>query len=208
MRSFRVPRRNVLLAAQLIADGTETLISIAEQVGITPKALSSWRRKPAFMEVVTAYRNRIDKEVMATGIAVKANRIKALNQQFDRIEKVIAASAADPKTMMAPGGSTGLLAHDKKGVGAGLAAEVVDVYEFDAALAKARSDTLEQIAKERGGQFEDKPPAGTYNDNRKVIFNFPTASPELLAEVANAPTIDLPAGRPRLLTRPSDGAQR
>lgn len=46
------------------------------------------------------------------------------------------------------------------------------------------------------------------NDNRRVIFNFPVATPELLAEVANARTIDLPAARPRLLTRPSDGAQR
>jgi hypothetical protein len=197
-----------LLAARLVADGTETLISIAEQVGITTKALSSWRRKPAFMEVVIAYRNRIDKEVMATGIAVKANRIKALNRQFERIEKVIAARAADPETMMAPGGNTGLLAHDKKGVGAGPAAKVVDVYEFDAALAKARSDTLEQIAKEQGGQYDEKPPAGTVNDNRKVIFHFPVASPELLAEVANAPFADLPAARPRLLTRPSDWAQR
>jgi uncharacterized small protein (DUF1192 family) len=55
------------------------------------------------------------------------------------------------------------------------------------------------------GRLDGKPanPAGI--DNRKVIFNFPVASPELLAEVANAPTIDLPAARPRLLTRPSDG---
>jgi hypothetical protein len=46
-------------------------------------------------------------------------------------------------------------------------------------------------------------------DNRRVcIFNFPVASPELLAEVANAPTIDLPIPARRLLQRPSDGAQR
>jgi hypothetical protein len=59
-----VPRCKVLLAARLIAEGTETPIFIAEQVGITTRALSSWRRKPAFIEVVAAYRERIDKVVM------------------------------------------------------------------------------------------------------------------------------------------------
>lgn len=211
LRSFRTPRRNVLLAARLIADGTETLTSIAEQVGITPKALSSWRRKPAFMDVVDAYRRRIEAEVMNQGIAVKANRIKALNAQFERIEKVIAARAADPEIGDAPGGKSGLLAHDVKGVGAGPAAQVVDVFEFDSALDKARSDILQQIAKEQGGQFEDKKdpgPGGVFNHNRTVVFNFPVLSAEDLAAVENAPTIDLDIPRRRLLTRPSDGAQR
>jgi hypothetical protein len=73
-------------------------------------------------------------------------------------------------------------------------------------LSKQYLDTLEQAAKETGGQFEDQPDKrATANDNRKVIFNFPVATPELLAEVANARTIDLPAARPWLLTRPSDG---
>jgi hypothetical protein len=50
--------------------------------------------------------------------------------------------------------------------------------------------------------------SGEVNDNRKMtIFNFPVATPEMIAEVANARTIDLPAARPRLLTRPSDGKQ-
>jgi hypothetical protein len=46
------------------------------------------------------------------------------------------------------------------------------------------------------GRLDGKPanPAGV--DNRRVIFNFPVATPELLAEVANARTIDLPRGTP------------
>jgi hypothetical protein len=57
------------------------------------------------------------------------------------------------------------------------------------------------------GQLDGKPvdPGGV--DNRRVIFNFPVATPEMIAEVANARTIDLPTARPRLLTRPSDGKQ-
>lgn len=55
------------------------------------------------------------------------------------------------------------------------------------------------------GRLDGKPAGPGGVDNRKVIFHFPVASPELLAEVANAPFADLPAARPRLLTRPSDG---
>jgi hypothetical protein len=64
-----------------------------------------------------------------------------------------------------------------------------------------------QFRGEVTGELDRNKPGGL-NDNRKVIFHFPVASPELLAEVANAPFADLPAARPRLLTRPSDGAQR
>jgi hypothetical protein len=64
-----------------------------------------------------------------------------------------------------------------------------------------------QFRGEVTGELDRIKPGGL-NDNRKVIFNFPVATPELLAEVANARTIDLPAVRPRLLSRPSDGAQR
>jgi hypothetical protein len=55
------------------------------------------------------------------------------------------------------------------------------------------------------GSLDGKPAGPTGVDNRRVIFNFPVATPEMIAEVANARTIDLPAARPRLLTRPSDG---
>ena len=58
------------------------------------------------------------------------------------------------------------------------------------------------------GQLDGSKPQGpgAINDNRRLtVFNFPVAPPELLAEVANAVTIDLPTARPRLLTRPSDG---
>jgi hypothetical protein len=58
------------------------------------------------------------------------------------------------------------------------------------------------------GRLDGKPagPAGV--DNRKVIFNFPVLSPEALAAVENAPTMDLPTPARRPLERPSDGAQR
>lgn len=76
-------------------------------------------------------------------------------------------------------------------------------------LSKQYLDTLAQAAKEQGGQFEDKPPAGgTFNHNQTVVFSFPVLSAEDLAAVENAPTVDLPVPARRLLQRPSDGQQR
>ncbi len=208
LRNFRAPRHKVLMAAKMVAEGVHSNQDIAEVVGISVQAFWSWRTKRAFTDVVAAYRKRFDAITLNEDVASKAGRIAAHVRTFRRIEKVIEARAADPETMRTPGGNTGLLSHDIKSVGGGLAAQVVDVYEFDAALIKARTEALENIAKEQGGQYEDKPQGPQVTDNRKVIFNFPVATPELLAEVANARTIDLPAARPRLLTRPSDGAQR
>lgn len=55
----------------------------------------------------------------------------------------------------------------------------------------------------------DGDPSGPGGSNRTaVIFNFPVATQEQLDAVNNAPVIDLPPMAQRLLTRPSDGAQR
>jgi hypothetical protein len=67
-----VPRRKVLLAAWLIAD-------------VTTRALSSWRRKPAFMDVVAAYRERIDKEVVDSVRKLLAESKKKHDQRLRKL---------------------------------------------------------------------------------------------------------------------------
>jgi hypothetical protein len=197
-----------LSAAFSVAEDRLSDTAIAETCGVKRAALARWKKRPEFQQAVEMFKTEIAARVLTTGIAVKTNRIKALNTQFERIERVIAARAADPDMQKVPGGDTGTLAHDQKSIGSGLNAEVVDVYEFDAALDKARSNLLEQTAKEVGGAFEEKPGGPVITDARRITFNFPVLSPEDLAAVENAPYADLPAARPRLLIRPSDGAQR
>lgn len=73
-----VPRGKVLLAARLTAEGSMALEDIALEVGLTTQAFASWRRKPVFMEVVAAYRERINAEVMesARKLLAEAKRNK------------------------------------------------------------------------------------------------------------------------------------
>lgn len=208
LRNFRRPRRKVLLAARLVAEGNHKTSEVAELVGISEHTMRSWRLKPAFLAVVHAYRKRFDAEVQQVDIAGKNGRIAAHVQGFRRIERIIEKRAADPRMETAPGGDTGMLAVERVCIGGGEHGEFLDKFTFDAALDRQRTEKLELIAKEQGGQFEDKPAPGTVNDNRKVIFNFPVLSAEDLAAVESAPTIDLPVPARRLLQRPSDGAQR
>jgi hypothetical protein len=83
--------------------------------------------------------------------------------------------------------------------------------DLRAALAGVRELTklVELLARLTGRLGENKSSGGPGGvDNRKVIFNFPVASPEMIEAVENAVTIDLPTPARRLLQRPSDGQQR
>jgi hypothetical protein len=57
------------------------------------------------------------------------------------------------------------------------------------------------------GRLDGDPGAGGSN-RLGITINFPVMSAEQLEAVKNAPTIDLPPMARRLLSRPSDGAQR
>lgn len=64
------------------------------------------------------------------------------------MKRVIEARAE--KYADVPGGNTGLLVHNVKSIGAGVTAERVDLYEFDAALVKELREHERQIAEELG----------------------------------------------------------
>jgi len=90
-----------------------------------------------------------------------------------------------------------------------IAKKAEDAGDLKTALSGIRelSRIVELMAK-LTGRPDGKPAGPGGVDNRKVIFNFPIASPEMIAEVQNAPTADLDVIPRRLLQRPSDGAQR
>jgi hypothetical protein len=97
---------------------------------------------------------RISESLVAQSIAIKEARIKALNDRWLKLQQVIAERAVDPSMQGIAGGSTGLLAHDQKGVGAGPAAEVIDVYEVDCGVLKELREHEVQAAKELGQWVE------------------------------------------------------
>jgi hypothetical protein len=101
------------------------------------------------------------------------------------------------------GVAKGTLATNQKVAGSSHAGRTThsDAGDLRAALAGIRElvRITELLAKLTGQFYGNKPQdPGAINDNRRVtVYNFPVASPEMLAEVANARTIDLPAARPR-----------
>lgn len=140
-------------AAQLIADGQLSLGQIAEEVGVDRRTLWNWRQIPAFAARVEEHLDEFRDEVLRRGIAVRERRVKALNHRWNQMQALINARAEAMADV--PGGSTGLLAHDVKGIGKGADFERVDVYLFDAALLRELREHEKQAAQELG-QWTEK----------------------------------------------------
>lgn len=84
----------------------------------------------------------IEAELIGEGLARKALRIKALTDLFDKHLDLIQARASDPSMIEIPGGGTGLVVRDYKGI--------QPVYKFDAAVVREMRGLLDDIAREKG----------------------------------------------------------
>lgn len=93
--------------------------------------------------------------IVNLGIAEKQNRIDAYNDRWQRMRKVIGERAKDPEVQEVPGGKTGLIVHNVKGVGKGDDFQLIDLYEVDTGLLKELRAHEEQAAKELG-QWTEK----------------------------------------------------
>ena len=94
----------MMRAAMLIADGELTHDQIAAEVGTSRSTLSKWKRREDFMAEVKRYRAGIQDLVLHEGIALKMNRIRALDDLADRIEQIMTERAADPDIQTVLGG--------------------------------------------------------------------------------------------------------
>lgn len=140
-------------AASLLAEG-KTTSEIARELQVTYSAVHSWRKHPKFITLCDHHQKRFAESVLKEGIARKDVRINKLVLLAGKIERLIEARADEIGAAIA-GGDTGLLAHDQKSIGSGPFAQIVDVYEVDAALLREYRATIEQAAKEIGGHFDE-----------------------------------------------------
>lgn len=110
-------------------------------------------------------RIRYLQERMAAGV-VRAEirdrnaRVEALQDRWDRMKRVIAERAEDPRMQDVPGGTTGLLVERCKKIGNGEDAELVSEYEVDTGLLKEMRAHEEQAAKELGQWVEKQEVSG------------------------------------------------
>jgi len=143
------------LAAQMLVDGEFTLQQIAEKVGVTISSVWRWKQKPDFMAKVGQMREELRTKIRESGIAVRADRVRAKQDRWMRMRRVIEERAldamSDPEMMKVPGAATGLLVKQYKMVGKEKMVEVC----FDAALA-AEMRAIEKEAAQDLGQWEEK----------------------------------------------------
>ena len=141
-------------SAQLLADGKLTDQEIADRAGVARTTLWRWRKHPEFAAEVEGHLEAFRSEVRRRGIADRERRIKALNDRWNRLQRVMEERADDPSMANVAGGRTGLLVHNVKSVGFGETAQIVDLYEIDAALLKELREHEKQAAQELGQWVE------------------------------------------------------
>jgi hypothetical protein len=144
-----------LKAAELVARGTMTEEQIGEAVGFSARQFRRWKQHPEFMAKVEEFAREIEKAVLKEGIANRAERVRAMNDRWNRYRSIISERAASDEMQEIPGGKSGMLVHDVKMVGSRDGAERADIYSFDTGLAQSIL-ALEKQAAQEVGQWVEK----------------------------------------------------
>lgn len=142
-------------AARLLAEDALSDEQIAAECGVSRTALAKWKKKEVFAARVNAISEQYAERALKHGIARRERRLAILNGLHDKMLQVIEERAVDPEFADIPGGTTGLVTKNLKGIGKGEDFRVVEVYEVDTGTLKEIRGTQEQAAKELG-QWVDK----------------------------------------------------
>lgn len=141
-------------AALLLAEGNLTDAQVATKAGVSRSTIWSWKQVPEFAETIERHLEEFRQEVRRRGLACRDRRIRALNERWGQLQRIVEERANDPTMTDVPGGTTGLLLHHVKSVGAGEKAKVIDFYEVDAGLLKELRELEKQAAQELGQWVE------------------------------------------------------
>lgn len=158
-RDFRWDERTKK-AARLIAEGELLDHEVAATVGVHPSTIWRWKAIPQFARRVAKLSERIEAAIQGLPISVRVRRVKRLNDVMLKIEKVFAERANDKRLEHVPGGSTGLIVHNVKGVGKGEDFQLIDLYEVDVGSLRELREVMKQAAIETGQWAEKQDPGG------------------------------------------------
>lgn len=126
---------------------------IAERVGVTRDAITSWKLAPEFQARISEHVEAQREACMSEGIADRRNRVRRLGDTWERLQQVIRERAVELDGAAA-GGGTGLLVHQVKGIGKGESFRVVDEYAVDTGLLAELRQIEKQAAQELGQWVE------------------------------------------------------
>jgi transposase-like protein len=143
-------------AALLIAQDDLTIEEVADEVKVARNTLLGWRKHPDFAQRIGVERERIIAAIRKRGIAVPELRVKALQDRWRRMTRVIEERGVDPAMANIPGGSTGMLVRWVKSQKIGDKTEIIEEeFKFDAGLCAELRAHEKQAAQELG-QWSDK----------------------------------------------------
>jgi len=158
------------LAATMLAEGCWTRAQVALAAGVTANTIWNWMHKPAFAKAVEQVKQRYWEEAADIGMQRKTERARRLADRLDRIHRVIEERAAagssraesqaygidfDEDLAAAPGGGSGIVVHQKRQIGTGKNAEIIDEYVVDTATLHTEAALSKQLAQEIG-QWTEK----------------------------------------------------
>lgn len=137
-------------AAKLVAAGDLSYEEIAAECSIGRATVARWAKTPQFEARVKRLVDEYAKAVRRRGIAILERRVAALDDRWDRMKRLMDARSADPGMKGVPGGDTGIVVRDLKGIGKGDDFQVVETFAFDAALFREFREHEKQAAQELG----------------------------------------------------------
>jgi hypothetical protein len=142
-------------AAHLVAEDRLPDEEIANQAEVDRATLARWKTHPEFQTRVAEHVSAYRAAVRARGIAIVENRVAALQDRWERMQRVIHERAEEMEGEAA-GGGTGLLVRQYKTVGKGDAAREVEEYAVDTGLLRELREHEKQASQELGQWTEHK----------------------------------------------------
>lgn len=161
-------------AAKLVADDTLSNDQIAEHLDINQRTLTRWKQHPDFQARVQSHLDAVRAAIRAEGIALKQNRVDALNTRWEAMQRVIEERGASEEMAEVPGGRTGLIVKQLKSIGFGENNTVVEEFVVDTGLLRELRAHEQQAAQELG-QWIEKKDIGS-DPNRPVRFTIKLAT--------------------------------
>lgn len=134
-----------LEAARLFADGLSQA-EVALRMGEKLPTVRRWYDRPVFKQEIENFVETARAAIRAQGIAAKQNRIDEYDRRWLEMKALMKARAEWDVLSDVPGGGTGLLCRDFKGV--------MPVYKVDAALLREMRELEKQAAIEVGDWTE------------------------------------------------------
>ena len=137
-------------AAVLVSEGAISNGAIAFECKVAIRTVSYWKSKPEFQARVEQLRKITAGDAMDFSIARKIERVRALDARWTKMHQVIEARGSEPEMAKVPGGPSGLLVREIKGIGAGENFREVEEYKVDTGLLKELREHEKQAAIEVG----------------------------------------------------------